>query len=53
VPHKPDKDVVFPSDPNSKIWRFLDLPKFLALLHSRSLNFARLDTLHDPDSLVR
>jgi len=29
------------------VWRFLSLPKFLALLDARSLHFARLDLLED------
>lgn len=31
-----------------KIWRYLDLPKLLDLFQTRSLHFARIDTLNDP-----
>jgi hypothetical protein len=31
-----------------KIWRFIDLPKFLDFLYTGSLHFGRLDRLEDP-----
>jgi hypothetical protein len=37
-----------PSDPNIKIWRYMDIAKLLSLLLDRSLHFARADTLGDP-----
>lgn len=36
-----------PSDGSMKIWRYTDLPKLLAFLETRSLYFARADTLGD------
>jgi hypothetical protein len=37
-----------PADLDALLWRFLDLPKFLSLLHDRSLYFARGDRFRDP-----
>src|SRR5438132_14095582 len=37
-----------PSDEDMQIWRYLDFTKFVALLDSRSLFFARVSTLEDP-----
>ena len=37
-----------PHDVNMKIWRYLDLPKLLDFLETRSLYFARADTFDDP-----
>lgn len=37
-----------PKDKNSKIWRYLDFTKFVALLDSRSLFFVTADQLDDP-----
>ena len=36
-----------PSDGSMKIWRYIDLPKLIAFLETRSLHFARVDTLGD------
>lgn len=36
-----------PSDGSMKIWRYTDLPKLIAFLETRSLYFARADTLGD------
>ena len=36
-----------PPDENMKIWRYLDLLKLIDLLETRSLHFARSDTLGD------
>lgn len=33
---------------NSKLWRYMDLPKYLAMLDSESLWFSRADLLGDP-----
>jgi hypothetical protein len=43
-------DPVFPKpeDKNTKIWRYLDIPKFLSLIDSRALFFSRADYLGDP-----
>jgi hypothetical protein len=37
-----------PGDPDVRLWRYLDLAKFLALLEDRALHFARSDLLGDP-----
>lgn len=34
--------------PNAKLWRFMDLSKFLSLIQTQSLFFARADTFKDP-----
>jgi len=36
-----------PNDPNIKIWRYMDFTKFVSLLESRSLFFARADIFED------
>lgn len=45
-----EKHPVFnsPEDEDVKIWRYLDIPKFLWLLEKRSLYFSRCDLLGDP-----
>lgn len=35
-------------DPDTRIWRYVDLTKFLDMLSRRKLYFARLDRLGDP-----
>jgi hypothetical protein len=42
----PTFDAALPSD--LVIWRYLDLPKFLAMMNERGLFFARAETLGDP-----
>lgn len=37
-----------PADVAASIWRYMDLAKYISLLGSESLNFARLDKLSDP-----
>jgi hypothetical protein len=37
-----------PVDVNEPVWRYMDLSKFIAILASRSLYFARADLLGDP-----
>lgn len=37
-----------PTDPNIKIWRFMDFTKFVALLETRKLFFTRADKFDDP-----
>lgn len=39
---------VEPSSPEILLWRYMDLSKFIALLHDRALYFARSDKLGDP-----
>ena len=36
-----------PSDPHIKIWRYVDFAKFLSLIDSSTLHFARLDQMED------
>ena len=39
----------FPSPPDTaRLWRYMDLSRFLCLLHRRALYFCRRDELHDP-----
>jgi hypothetical protein len=37
-----------PEDPKVKLWRYMDLSKFVSLLQSRCIAFARADLLGDP-----
>ena len=37
-----------PSNPNLKIWRYMDFTKYVSLLESKSLFFSRSDLLGDP-----
>jgi hypothetical protein len=37
-----------PKDPKSKIWRYLDLSRFLSMLEKNALHFCRVDLLGDP-----
>ncbi len=37
-----------PSDPNIKVWRYMDFTKYVSLLDTRSLYFARADKFDDP-----
>jgi hypothetical protein len=39
---------IAPKDENDRIWRYMDLTKFLSLLMNESLYFARADKLGDP-----
>ena len=43
--YKEQPDFISPSDPNCKIWRYMDLAKFLSIIDVRSLYFTRLDQL--------
>src|SRR4051812_29489147 len=36
-----------PDNPQALIWRYLDLPKFLSLIHRSSLYFASLGSMED------
>ena len=47
---EPEKHPLFecPEDRQTKLWRFMDFTKFVALLHSGSLFFCRADRLGDP-----
>jgi len=37
-----------PADPSAFLWRYVDLPKFLSMLSSGTVFFARADLLGDP-----
>lgn len=37
-----------PADENLKLWRYMDLSKYLDLIQSRTLYFSRIDRLGDP-----
>ena len=37
-----------PSDTSIAVWRYMDFAKYVAMLRTRSVHFARLDTLGDP-----
>jgi hypothetical protein len=47
---EPEKHPLFelPEDRQTKLWRFMDFTKFVALLESRTLFFCRADRLGDP-----
>ncbi len=45
--YKDHLDFEKPSDPNTKIWRFIDFTKFASLLETNSLFFARADLFPD------
>jgi hypothetical protein len=48
MPYQPHDDLRSPDDPNARIWRFMDLAKFLDLIHSRQLHLRRGDSFDDP-----
>ena len=37
-----------PLDSTARVWRYLDLPKFIDLLHKRTLTLSRIDKFLDP-----
>jgi hypothetical protein len=41
-------DIRLPSDRNAKIWRYMDLAKYLYFITYKSLFFSRIDKLDDP-----
>src|SRR5262249_12832867 len=45
--YQPHEDFEFPSNPDTPIWRYLDITKLRSMLESRTLFFARVDTLGD------
>jgi hypothetical protein len=48
-PHRePRESFPQPDDPSVKVWRYLDLPRFIWLLSTGGLAFARVDSLEDP-----
>jgi hypothetical protein len=48
MPYERHGDITDPEDENAYIWRFIDLPKFLDMLTTRSLYFTRGDKFDDP-----
>jgi hypothetical protein len=41
-------EALFPPDRNCTLWRYMDLTKFLSILETRTLHFARADQFDDP-----
>lgn len=41
-------DFTFPSNPDTPIWRYIDITKLLSMFESQSLFFTRIDCLGDP-----
>ncbi|RFC38984.1 MAG: hypothetical protein DID89_2727548040 [Candidatus Nitrotoga sp. CP45] len=50
MPFNKHPEFIPPDSPDAKIWRYMDLAKFLSLLNQRCLYFSRLDRLsaYDP-----
>jgi hypothetical protein len=48
MPYELHFDLRQPENLNARIWRFMDLPKFLDLLHCGKLHFTRADCFEDP-----
>ena len=47
--HRPPREgFPQPEDASVRVWRYLDLPRFIWLLSSGALAFARVDSLEDP-----
>ncbi len=46
--YRPHPEFTPPSDTNQKVWRYVDFPKFVSMLLSKSLFFCRADRLGDP-----
>ncbi|RZK27196.1 MAG: DUF2971 domain-containing protein [Flavobacterium sp.] len=42
------QDFILPKNPKAKLWRFMDLYKFIAMLETSSLYFTRADNFKDP-----
>lgn len=47
IPRPPHHVFITPL-PDTPVWRYMDLPKFVSFLLTKSLHFARADTLGDP-----
>ena len=45
---EPHESFPQPEDPSVKVWRYLDLPRFIWMLSTGALAFTRVDTLEDP-----
>ena len=48
MPSDPHPCFPAPDNRNVKIWRYMDLAKFVSLMHDSALHFARADQLGDP-----
>ena len=46
--YKADKNFSLPKNTDALVWKFLDFPKFISLLETNSLYFARADQFNDP-----
>lgn len=46
--YKENANLIQPENENIKIWRYLDFTKFVSLIDTRRLYFARADKLEDP-----
>lgn len=46
--YKPHPDIIAPKNPNIRIWRYIDFPKFLWMLEQSSIFFSRADKFEDP-----
>ena len=46
--YEPHPSITAPDNPNTVIWRYLRLAKFLDMLERRALRFTQLDSLRDP-----
>ena len=49
MPFKEHPEFLVPGSADAKIWRYMDLAKFLSLLDQRCLYFSRLDRLSEFD----
>ncbi len=49
MPFKEHRDFIPPDNPDLKIWRYMDLAKFISVLEYRSLYFVRVDRLIEND----
>lgn len=48
MPYIQHPDLKSPKDPNARIWRFMNLAKFIDLIQSRRLHLRRGDSFEDP-----
>jgi hypothetical protein len=49
MPYEEHPDFKAPENPDAKIWRYMNLAKFLSMLEGQSLYFSRLDVLAEKD----
>lgn len=48
LPHRQHPSFKPPSSPDDKVWRYLDLPKFVSMVQNRALYFVRSTEFEDP-----